>query len=122
MKSIATGIGKLGISAIAKLGADEGTTVIGETMKRVADAAAEIPGAKILNDMPAFTGTADQITSQMMFYNRMWILNEMRSGRTILDIGLDANRLNRSIFYEMEQNMLKNYQILHPGSLNIIKP
>lgn len=72
--------------------------------------------------MPTFTGTADQITSQMMQYNRRWILNEMRSGRTILDIGLDAGRADRSIFYEMEQNMLRNYQKLHPGSLNIVKP
>lgn len=72
--------------------------------------------------MPEFTGTADKITSQMMQYNRKWILNEMRSGRTILDIGLDANRTNSSIFYEMEQNIIRNYQKLHPGSLNIIKP
>lgn len=99
-----------------------GTTVIGEGMARVEAAASKIPGAKILNDMPKFTGTADQITSQMMQYNRQWILNEMRSGRTILDIGRDLNRSNPSIFYQMEQNMLKNYQILHPGSLNIIKP
>ncbi|MGF7231947.1 RHS repeat-associated core domain-containing protein, partial [Arachidicoccus sp.] len=102
--------------------AKTGTTVIGETMDRVIDAAAKIPGARILNTMPEFTGTADQITSQMMQYNRKWILNEMRSGRTILDIGLDASRTKRSIFYEMEQNMLQNYQKLHPGSLNILKP
>jgi len=72
--------------------------------------------------MPSFTGTADQITSQMMQFNRKWILNEMRSGRTIIDIGLDANRADRSIFYQMEQSMMKNYQIIHPNSLNIIKP
>jgi RHS repeat-associated protein len=102
--------------------AKTGTTVIGETKKRVSTTAAEIPGAKTLNTMPNFTGTADQVTSQMMQYNRQWILNEMRSGRTILDIGADANRARPSIFYQMEQNMLKNYQLLHPGSLNIIKP
>jgi hypothetical protein len=99
--------------------AESGTTVIGEGMARVEAAASKIPGSKILNDMPKFTGTADQVTSQMMQYNRQWILNEMRSGRTILDIGLDVNRTNPSIFYQMEQNMLKNYQILHPGSLII---
>ena len=39
-----------------------------------------------------------------------------------LDIGRDLNRANPSIFYQMEQNMLKNYQKLHPGSLNIVTP
>lgn len=102
--------------------AKRGTTVIGETMDRVVDAAAKIPDAKILNTMPEFKGTADQITSQMMTYNRQWILQQMRSGRTILDIGQDVNRANPSIFYQMEQNMIKNYQKLHPESLKIIKP
>jgi hypothetical protein len=110
--------GARGTTAAAKTG----TTVVGETMDRVIQASSEIPGSKILNTMPQFTGTADQITSQMMQYNRQWILNEMRSGNTILDIGLDINRADRSIFYQMEQNMIKNYQILHPGSLNIVKP
>lgn len=46
----------------------------------------------ILNNMPKFAGTADQVTSQMMTYNRQWILQQMRSGRPILDIGLDASQ------------------------------
>ena len=65
----------------------------------------------------------------MMTYNRQCILQQMRSGKPILDIGLDPTRVKGigmkngpSIFYKMEQNMLKNYQKLHPGSLNIIKP
>jgi len=91
-------------------------------MARVEAAASKIPGAKILNDMPAFTGKPWEVTSQMMQYNRKWILNEMRSGRTILDIGRDLNRANPSIFYQMEQNMLRNYQKLHPSSLNIVTP
>jgi RHS repeat-associated protein len=99
---------------IGKLAAKGGVTVIGEGMARVEAAAAKIPGAKILNTMPEFTGTAEQITSQMMQYNRQWLLNEMRSGRTIFDIGLDAARTNPSIFYQMEQNMIKNYKLLHP--------
>ena len=102
--------------------AKSGTTIIGEGMARVEAAASKVPGAKILNDMPTFTGTAEQVTSQMMQYNRKWILNEMRSGRTILDIGRDATRTNPSIFYQMEQSMLRNYQKLHPGSLNVVKP
>jgi hypothetical protein len=35
-------------------------------MARVEAIAAKIPGSKILNTMPKFTGTAEQITSQMM--------------------------------------------------------
>jgi len=89
-------------------------------MARVEAAAAKVPGAKILNDMPVFTGTRDQITSQMMQYNRKWILNAMRSGK-ILDIGVDVNRKTPSIFFQMEQNMIKNYQKLYPDFLNIIK-
>ena len=102
--------------------ATKGVTVVGEGMARVEAAASKIPGAKILNDMPKFTGTADQVTSQMMTYNRQWILQQMRSGRPILDIGQDLNRANPSIFYQMEQNMMKNYLKLHPNSLQIIKP
>jgi hypothetical protein len=94
-------------------------------MSRVEAAASKIPGSKILNDMPDFRamgGTADQVTSSMMQYNRRWILDQMRSGRPIIDIGTDAARQTPSIFYQMEQNMLKNYQKLHPGSLNITTP
>jgi hypothetical protein len=91
-------------------------------MARVEAAAAKVPGAKILNDMPIFSGTSNQITSQMMTYNRQWILQQMRSGRPILDIGRDLNRLNPSIFYSMEQNMMKNYLKLHPNAFKTIKP
>ncbi len=50
----------------------------------------------------------------MMRYNRKWILDQMRSGRKIIDIGPDPNRAVPSIFYQMEQNMVKNYRKLHP--------
>lgn len=102
--------------------AGRGPVIVGETMSRVTEAARGVPGAKILNDMPTFTGTADQVTSSMMQYNRKWILDQMRSGRPIMDIGTDATRQTPSIFYQMEQNMMQNYQKLHPGSLNISKP
>ena len=92
----------------------KGVTVIGEGMARVESIASKIPGAKTLKDMPVFIGTTYQRTSQMMQYNRTWLLKEMRSGSTILDIGLDATRTNPSIFYQMEQNMIKNYKLLHP--------
>jgi RHS repeat-associated protein len=97
-------------------------TIIGEGMKRVSVEAAKRPGSIILNNMPKFTGTADEVTSQMMTYNRKWILQQMRSGRPILDIGLDATRTNPSIFYQMEQNMIKNYLKLHPNAFKVIKP
>jgi RHS repeat-associated protein len=94
-----------------------GPVVIGETMARVEAAAVKIPGSKILNDMPDFKAAGmapHEVTNAMMAYNRKWILEQMRSGRPILDIGRDAARARPSIFYDMEQNMLKNYQKLHP--------
>jgi hypothetical protein len=100
---------------------NEGVTVVGEGMKRVSMEAAKHSKAVILNDMPKFTGTAEQITSQMMAYNRKWLLQQMRSGRTIVDIGLDPARGVPSIFYQMEQNMMKNYLKLHPNAFQIIK-
>ena len=91
-------------------------TVIGESMKRVNKAAAEIPGAKTLNDMPEFKGQPYQIESKMMEYNRKWILEQMRGPNTIYDIGPDPMRARPSMFYQMEQRMLQNYDKLHPDS------
>lgn len=94
-------------------------------MARVEATASKIPGSKILNDMPDFKAMGQnkqQVTSSMMQHNRKWILEEMRSGRTILDIGKDPDRAVPSIFYEMEQNMIKNYQKLHPEFNNVVKP
>jgi hypothetical protein len=99
-----------------------GVTIVGEGMKRVSIEAAKHPNSVILNNMPKFAGAPYQITSQMMTYNRQWILQQMRSGRTILDIGVDVNRTIPSIFYQMEQNMLKNYLKLHPNAFKIIRP
>jgi hypothetical protein len=90
-------------------------------MKRVSVEAAKRPGSVILNNMPKFKGTTAQVTSQMMTYERQWFLQQMRSGRPILDIGLDAARANPSIFYQVEQNMMKNYLKLHPNAFQIIK-
>ncbi|MGN7831220.1 RHS repeat domain-containing protein [Pseudoxanthomonas sp. 22568] len=97
--------------------AGKGTVIIGETMVRVELAAARTPGAKILNDMPDFGAMGmkpHQVTSAMMQYNRKWILEQMRSGRQIMDIGPDPNRATPSIFYQMERRMLENYQKIHP--------
>ena len=98
-----------------------GQIIIGEGMKRVSAAAAKNPGSIILNNMPKFSGSPHQITSQMMQYNRKWLLQQMRSGKPIMDIGLDPVRKNPSIFYQMERNMMKNYLKLHPNAFQIIK-
>ena len=115
-----------GAGAVARAGqAVNGPVIIGETMVRVEQAAAKIPGSKILNDMPDFRSmgmNANQVTSSMMQYNRKWILEQMRSGREIIDIGADANRASSSIFYQMEQNMLRNYQKLHPEFSGAVSP
>ena len=91
--------------------------IVGETMDRVKVGAGKLPGAGILNDMPDFAGMGMndyQVTNAMMRYNRKWILEQMRNGRLIIDIGNDPNRGVPSIFYQMERNMIRNYQRLHP--------
>ena len=90
-------------------------------MKRVSAAAEKNLGSTTLNNMPKFSGSPHQVTSKMMEYNRKWILQQMRSGRPIMDIGLDPTRGAPSIFYQMEQNMIKNYLKLHPGAFILIK-
>jgi len=127
VKSLASAVLKDGAGVVARegmiMGAGEsGTTVIGEGMKRVGMEAANRPGSTFLNNMPTFTGTPTQVTSQMMTYNRQWILQQMRNSKTIIDIGLDPVRTNPSIFYQMEQNMMKNYLKLHPNAFQIIRP
>jgi RHS repeat-associated protein len=105
-----------GATGIAK-GTAPGPVIIGETMTRVEATAAKYSGSKILNTMPNYKGMGmnrDEVTSAMMQYNRRWILEQMRSGRPIIDIGRDAKRTRPSIFYDMEQSMLQNYQRLHP--------
>ena len=49
-------------------------------------------------------------------------LNYIYAGNQIVDIGLDLNRANPSIFYQMEQNMIRNYLKLHPNAFQIIVP
>ncbi len=113
-------LGTAGIGTGAGAVAKGGQTVIGEGMKRVSIAASKNANSIILKNMSKFTGTSEQITSQMMNYNRKWILQQMRSGRPILDIGLDPARKIPSIFYQMEQSMVKNYLRLHPNAFKII--
>ena len=96
-------------------------TIIGEGMKRVSAVAAKHPNSTMLNNMPKFTGTPHQVTSKMMQYNRKWLLQQMRSGRSIMDIGRDPTRKIPSIFYQMERNMIKNYQKIHSNALKVIR-
>lgn len=72
--------------------------------------------------MPKFSGSPHQVTSKMMQYNGKWLLQQMRSGRPIMDIGLDPTRGAPSIFYQMEQRMIGNYLKLYPYAFKIIKP
>ncbi|NOU60119.1 DUF6443 domain-containing protein [Marinifilum caeruleilacunae] len=111
-----------GRSLLARSTAKGGQTIIGEGMKRVSVAAARSPGSTILNNMPHFSGSPHQITSQMMQYNRRWLLQQMRSGKPIMDIGFDPTRGTPSIFYQMERKMINNYLKLHPNAFKIIKP
>jgi hypothetical protein len=113
----ARGVATLVDEGAAALNALPGPVIVGESMHRVEAAAASYPGAVILNNMPDFKAMGmnpDQVTSAMMAFNRKWILEQMRSGRTIIDIGTDPARKIPSIFYQMEQAMLRNYQKLHP--------
>jgi hypothetical protein len=64
----------------------------------------------------------EQVTSAMMQHNRKWILEQMRSGRQIINIRADPNRSTPNIFYQIEQNMLKNYQKLHPEFRGAVSP
>ncbi len=112
------------ISKVTSSAVKPGPVIVGETMKRVELEASKHIDSKILNDMPEYwnMGLKDyEATSMMMEYNRKWILEQFRSGRQIIDIGMDTIRKIPSIFYQMEQNMIKNYQKLHPEWNDYIK-
>jgi hypothetical protein len=97
--------------------------IVGETMGRVSSVAERLPGVKILNDMPDFASTGaapHKVTSAMMQYNRKWILQQMRKGRSIVDIGADPNRAIPSIFYQMERNMIRNYLKIEPTYRSVV--
>ncbi len=110
-------------ATLDRIGAE--TVVIGETMRRVQEAARRLPNARILDDMPDFRSRGlrpDRVTSEMMQYNRRWILEQLRSGRKFMDIGRDPNRVEPSIFYGMESNMLRNYTRRHEGRVEVTRP
>ena len=42
--------------------------------------------------------------------NRRWLLEKMRAGYEIVDIGIDPDRVRRSEFYAMERSLLARRQ------------
>jgi RHS repeat-associated protein len=101
---------------LTPMGAARGTVVIGEGMGRVTEYAAKI-GARTIEIPPSISNMVDGPAkwSAMMTYNRQWILQQLRNGIQIIDIGIDVNRpaqLGRSIYFQMEQNMIKYYNQL----------
>ncbi len=42
--------------------------------------------------------------------NRRWISEKIRDGYEIIDIGIDPDRVYRSIFYAMEKEMVSQKQ------------
>ena len=98
--------------------------IIGESMTRVRAWRNLIPGAVIHDDAAVMAriaimeanGAADyEIESYLMQQLRPWFLGQLRSGRRIFDIGIDESRSVRSVFYNVESIMTRNYQILHPN-------
>jgi hypothetical protein len=77
--------------------------VIGENMKRIRRAAKQIQaewyqGWKV---DPWDAGIVDR-------RNRRWIIEKMKQGCEIVDIGIDPTRNQRSRFYQMEKQILSD--------------
>jgi len=75
--------------------------VIGETMKRVRDAADEV-GGKWYQAWKIDPWDFDLAMKR----NERWIHDIIKEGREIIDIGLDPTRITRSPFYEMEKRII----------------
>lgn len=91
------------------------SVVVGETMTRVDKAARKFNAGTLempdwINRMPR----GDAKTAAMMDYNQKWLQDHMDKGTDIIDIGRDAKRADPSAFYDMEQEMLKNYKNMNP--------
>lgn len=100
----------------------QGPVIIGQTMARVEEVAAKIPGSKIHDDMPDFASlgmSPQQVISSMMQHNRKWLLEQLRSGREIIDIGADVNKISSSMFYQMEKRMIDAYRKIHPEKISV---
>lgn len=115
--------GKVGERAAGEMieeATQTGFVIIGETMTRVKAVAKQIPGSKIIPDMPGLSATGldsyqrARRTGEIMQYNRKWFLEQLRSGLEILNTGPDPSRAIPSIFYETENSMMRAYKKLHP--------
>ena len=102
--------------------------VIGETMERV-EKVAKALGAETFDVVKAYAEKYGISVEDAMkeikkkgaeFWkeggeayqlNKEWIEQKMKEGKTIIDIGTDPNRQNRSIFYQMEREATKNYGV-----------
>lgn len=42
-------------------------------------------------------------------HNKSWITRQVKNGVKIYDIGIDKSRLDRSIYYAMEQSVVNGY-------------
>ena len=59
--------------------------------------------------------TQDQLT-EALFRNKRWLQSKIDEGYQIIDIGKDINRMERSPFFNLEQNIIEN-----ANDLNLIK-
>lgn len=79
-----------------------GKIVIGENMRRIRAAAKSI-------DAAWYQGWRIEPWDKDLALkrNKAWILKKIKQGCEVIDIGIDATRLVRSPFYEMEKKTLR---------------
>lgn len=77
--------------------------VIGENMKRIRRAAKQIQ-ARWYQGWNVDPWDADIVERR----NRRWIVERIKQGCEIVDIGIDPTRNLRSRFYQMEKQILKD--------------
>ncbi len=97
-------------------GVSKATIVIGENMTRVQAYASKI-GAQTIKMPEHILKMPDGYRkwNAMMQYNREWLFQHLKSGSKVVDIGIDINRplqYGRSLYYQMEQNVIKYYNML----------
>ncbi|MEW6773879.1 MAG: hypothetical protein AB1304_07760 [Bacteroidota bacterium] len=107
-----------------------GVVVIGESMERVRAVASKVKGetfdaakyiaekkgisieeaTKIVDDeIKKFNKGAKAEETLIYKYNKMWIEEAKKEGKTIVDIGIDPKKPKRSSNYKMEVESTKNY-------------
>ena len=84
--------------------------VIGENMRRVENAANQI-GADVYHGFPGYKPGVTRFRDAWL-HNRGWLMEKVRNGYDIVDIGIDTAREERSISYAREARLLAR---LKPG-------